>query len=59
MTPAERRRRRALLERARQRLAELPTDALYELTQLLDQALSGAAVDDEVYEKIERLLADS
>lgn len=49
----------ALVERARQRLAELPTDALYELTQLLDQALSGGTVDDEVYEKLERLLADS
>lgn len=59
MTPAERRRRKALVERARQRLAELPTDALYELTQLLDQALSGGTVDDEVYEKLERLLADS
>lgn len=47
------------MERARQRLAELPTDSLYELTQLLDQALDGGAVDEEVYEKLERLLADS
>ena len=59
MTPAERRRRKALVERARRRLSELPTDSLYELTELLERALGEGPVDDEVYLKLERILAES
>lgn len=56
MTPADRRRRKALVERARRRLPDLPTASLYRVVALLDQALGEGPVEEEVYRELERAL---
>ena len=56
MTRIERARRKAVVERARLLLPELPTAALYRITALLERALAGAELDSAAYDELERAL---
>ena len=56
MTRVERARRKAVVERARLLLPELPTAALYRITALLERALAGAELGSDAYDELERAL---
>jgi hypothetical protein len=56
LTPAESRRRLALVQTARDRLPELPTAALYRVNALLERALATPEVDPATYEELESIL---
>ena len=56
MTRAERARRKAIVERARLRLGDLPTAALYRITALLERALASAELESNAYDELERAL---
>jgi hypothetical protein len=56
LTRAERARRKAIVERARLRLPDLPTAALYRITALLERALASAELESNAYEELERAL---
>jgi hypothetical protein len=59
LTKAETARRKALLERARRLIPELPTAALYRITALLERALASPDVDPRAYEELEKALRAS
>ena len=56
MTRAETARRKALVERARRVIAELPTASLYRITALLERTLASPDIDPDAYEQLEKAL---
>jgi hypothetical protein len=56
LTRAEIVRRRALVDRARALIPELPTAALYRITALLERALASPEIDPDTYDELERAL---
>ena len=56
MTRAESARRKALVERARGLIPELPTAALYRVTALLERTLASPEIDPHAYEELEKAI---
>jgi hypothetical protein len=56
LTKAETARRKALVERARRLLPDLPTASLYRITALLERALAAPDVDPRAYEELAKTL---
>ena len=57
MTRGETARRKALVERARLLIPDLPTAALYRITALLERALASPEVDPRAYDELARALS--
>jgi hypothetical protein len=56
LTRAEGARRKALVERARTLLPDLPTATLYRITALLERALAAPDIDPDAYDELEKVL---
>ena len=56
MTRAESARRKALVERARTLIPDLPTATLYRITALLERALASPDIDPDAYDELEKAL---
>ena len=56
MTRAESARRKALVERARTLIPDLPTATLYRITALLEWALASPDIDSDAYDELEKAL---
>jgi hypothetical protein len=56
LTRAESARRKALVERARRVIPELPTASLYRITALLERTLASPDIDADAYEELEKAL---
>jgi hypothetical protein len=56
LTRAESARRKALVERARRLIPDLPTAALYRITALLERALASPDIDPNAYDELEKAL---
>jgi hypothetical protein len=57
MTRGETARRKALVERARLLIPDLPTAALYRITALLERALASPEVDPRAYDELAKALS--